>query len=226
MRGLFLLIFILTSSTAQAQEPVNFLHQTDIITKMKENFAVIDTYSARFKLTMTEDKKTKVYRGSVYYQKGGKVHYDFKSPYPDKIISDGSTMWVYIHRLNAVGIQKLSKKNNSANLPPSRLEGLVRLFERYHYRFDSPEQPKKIKGKSFYVLELDEKVSSGGYQSMTVYVNPETYYIERIKGKRGNSKVVNLEFSSIVKNPKLKSGLFSFKVKDGVKVVEDPLTIN
>lgn len=215
---------ILLTSTLFAQDNSDFLHQTDVVNKMKKNFGLINTYTARFKLTMKEDKKTKLYRGVVYYERGGKIHYDFQSPSRDKIISDGKTMWVYIQRLNAVGIQKLSNKKTS--LPPAQLEGLISLFERYHYRFDDPQQPKKIGGKSFYVLELKEKVSSGGYQNLTVYVNPESYFIEKIIGKRGTAKRVELELSSVKTNTSLKSGLFIFKVKDGVKVVENPLTIN
>ena len=95
----------LLSSALFAQDNSDFLHQTDVVNKMKKNFGLINTYTARFKLTMKEDKKTKLYRGVVYYERGGKIHYDFQSPSRDKIISDGKTMWVYIQRLNAVGIQ-------------------------------------------------------------------------------------------------------------------------
>jgi outer membrane lipoprotein carrier protein len=222
VRVTFALVFL--SVSLLAQDNTDFLHQTDVVNKMKKNFSLIDTYTARFKLVMKEEKKTKLYRGKVYYERGGKIHYDFQSPSRDKIISDGKTMWVYIQRLNAVGIQKLS--NQKSSLPPAQLEGLISLFERYHYRFDDPQQPKIVNGKPFYVLELKEKVSSGGYQSLTVFVNPENYFIEKIVGKRGTSKQVELELSSIKTNANLKSGLFFFKVKDGVKVVENPLTIN
>ena len=40
--------------------------------------------------------------GTVYLKKGGKMRWDYKSPSPQQIVSDGTSLWVYTPELNQV----------------------------------------------------------------------------------------------------------------------------
>lgn len=204
---------------------IDFLHPSDVVNKMKKTFSKIDSYSANFQITTREKKGTKTTSGKAYFKKNGKINFTFSKPYGDKIISNGRKMWIYIRSLNAVGVQNLNyKKNGKSIYSASSYNGLINLFRRYHYRFETPDQPAKTSNGTYYVLALKEKVTSGGFSTMKVYVHPKTYLIHEIQAKSPSGKKLVLKLSNINTNAKLTDNLFSFKVEGNIKVVENPLT--
>lgn len=220
---LFALFSTFVFLPAQSQE---FLHPSDVVSEMKDRFRSMKSYQANFKMTLKDGKDVSTSSGTAYYKSGGKVNFTFRQPYGDWIISNGEKMWIYVAKLRAVGIQDLQTKNKNGTsiYDTNSYEGLVRLFERYHYRFDTPDQPQSIDGKKYFVFYLNEKTSSGGYESLRLYVSTDTYLIEEIKGYSPSGKEVSLKFSSIEVNPELSDQLFQYKKQDGVKIVENPLT--
>ncbi len=203
----------------------DFVHHSDVVRAMKKRFSEISTYQAKFTIKVINNNKSTTSTGTVYYKKSGKVNFSFANPNGDKIISNGKKMWIYIRKLNAVGVQALDKENSNIYNSAS-YEGLVRLFRRYHYRFDSIEQPKEISGNNYYVLALDEKVDSGGFSSITIYVQTNTKLIKKLVAISRGGRKVELEFRDIKLNVELLSSLFTYKVEGNVKIVENPLSVN
>ena len=107
-----LLLFLLMGSALNA----DFIHHSDIVRQVRKKFAEMETYKANFNIEVKEDKKTKTSHGTVYYKKGGKVNFTFKKPYGDQIISNGRKMWVYINKLNAVGVQSPAEKTQKTSI--------------------------------------------------------------------------------------------------------------
>lgn len=202
----------------------DFIHPSDVVSRMKKVFKEIKTYKAGFRIATKEGTKTSASAGSCYYKQGGKLNFTFSSPYGDKIISDGKKMWVYIASLRAVGIQNFEKKTGNDITSANSYEGLVSLFRRYHYRFNSANQPVTENGRKYFTLKLKEKTTSGGYQDMLVFVDAQTYLIHKIEAESSTGKVVNLTLSNIELNTSLPESLFSFKVEGNMKVVENALT--
>ena len=155
--------------------------------------------------------------------KGVKLTLLFQKPTGDVIISNGKKMWVYIKKINAVGIQNLKNDSNLYN--SASYEGLVSLFQRYHYRFKTTQQPQNINGKNYYVLLLEEKVNSGGFSSMDIYIDAETFVIHKMTAYSSIGSIVELEFNSIKLNEDLPNSLFTYRIEGNVKVVENPLTV-
>lgn len=210
--------------TAAYSEP--FLHPSDVVREMQKKFKDTKSYQAKFTIDIQENKKNRSSSGVASFQRGGKLNFTFNQPAGDTIISDGKKLWVYVARLRAVGMQDLNTtgKDGKNIYDTASYEGLVRLFQRYHYRFDDSAQPRQIEGGNYYVLELKEKVSSGGYEKMILYVNPQTYLIERITAFSPSGRQVKLRFSSIELNTDLPASLFQFKGSENIRVVENPLT--
>ena len=222
----FVVMFVyisLPSSYRYSESSLKFLHHSDVVKKVKLNFKSLKTYKAKFYIsTKTNNNNTKKIQGNLYYQKKNKLRLEFVKPYGDYIISDGAKLWVYIHSLNAVGLQRLDTKALYGNLTQ---DGLVQLFQRYHYNFVDLEQPKKIDSKYYYVLSLKEKVSSGGYHHLLLHVDTKTYMIQKVIGKT-QEKTIILRLKDIEVNVELPNKLFYYKNKGNTKVVENPLTIN
>lgn len=220
--GFLFLVLITGAGKLQADK---FLHPSDVVKEIQKRFKNTKSYSANFSLNIKENNKSRTSRGKVYFKGGGKLHFDFSNPPGDKIISDGKKMWVYVNRLRAVGVQDLKyKKNGKSIYNTTSYEGLVRLFERYHYRFDEVNQPRNEKGKEYFILDLKEKVSSGGYEKLKLYVDPSTYQIEHVSAWSASGRTVELSFSNIDRDDSISDDLFQFKVTDNLKVVENPLT--
>ncbi len=202
-----------------------FLHPSDVVKKMKENFKTMKSYEANFTIVVKDNKDSKTSSGVARYKSGGKLNFTFRDPSGDWIISDGKKMWVYVASLRAVGVQDLKKSQNGKPVyDTGSYEGLVRLFERYHYRFSSPDQPVSENNGKYFLLTLSEKTASGGYETLELKVNASTYLIESMKGVSPSGRIVEMTFSSIQVNPDLQDNLFQYSPKDGVKVVENPLT--
>jgi len=216
------LLFLLLLSSSAVQ-PV-FIHQNDVVAKMKKIFKNLNSYSAKFKLASVDGRKKNSSGGTAYFKKGGKIKFKFSYPSGDEIISNGKKLWVYIAKLRAVGIQDLNyKKGGKSIYSTSTYEGLVALFDRYHVKFDSLTQPRKIKDKEYFVLALKEKVVSGGFKHIKLFVDAKHYLINKIEAKTTTGKIVKLELTNIKKNPTLKENLFTFTQKS-VKRVENALT--
>lgn len=223
IRQFFWIIPVLTVTAVYSNK---FLHPSDVVREMQKKFKDIKSYQAKFIIDIQENKKNRSSSGVASFQRGGKLNFTFSQPPGDTIISDGKKLWIYVARLRAVGMQELNTtgKDGKNIYDAASYEGLVRLFQRYHYRFDESTQPRQIEGNNYYVLELKEKVSSGGYEKMILYVNPQTYLIERITAFSPSGRQVKLRFSSIELNTDLPASLFQFKGSENIKVVENPLT--
>ena len=206
---------------AQAQ----FIHHSEVVTEMKKKFANIETYKANFSIKIKEGKKLKESSGIVYYKKGGKINFSFRKPNGDMIISNGRKMWVYIKKLNTVGVQSLDRKKVNLYQGAS-YEGLISLFQRYHYRFNSTDQPQHVLGYKHYVLLLEEKVDSGGFHKITLYVNANTKLIRKLTALSRSGRKVELEFKHIKLDRELPGNLFIYRVEGNTRVVENPLTVN
>jgi len=180
------------------------------------------TFTANFKILTEEDKQTKTSKGKAYFQNGGKLNFTFSEPYGDKIVSDGKIMWVYVAKLKAVGRQDF--KNAGSIFTATGKEGLTALFKRYHYKFDSPEQPRKTDAGSSYVLELNEKTASGGFDRILLYVDADKFLIQKLTAFSPSGRKVELSFSDIQINEDIASNIFTYKVSGNEKIVENPLT--
>ncbi|MDH5719526.1 MAG: outer membrane lipoprotein carrier protein LolA [Spirochaetia bacterium] len=218
---LYIIVFVSATFSAYAED---FLHPNDVVDKMKIHFKKIETYKAEFNIKSKEKNKLLVSKGLAYYKKGGYINFTFKNPSGDLIISNGKKMWVYIASLKAVGIQDLDVSSNSKNIyNAGSYEGLVNLFRRYHYRFDTPKQPVVKSKKKYFVLLLEEKEKSGGFETMLVYVDAKSYLISSIVASLPSGRQVTLEFDNIELNKEIPGNMFSYKLKPDDKVVENPL---
>lgn len=219
-------IFVPLFSLAVGLRAESFVHPSDVAKAMQAKFKALKAYQADFSLSIKDMGKTRTSAGVATYGEGGKLNFTFSQPAGDLIVSNGQTLYVYVARLRAVGRQPLKTKDKEGKslYSAGTAEGLGNLFRRYHYRFDKPEQPREIDGNRFFVLELKEKEITGGYDKITLYVEPETYLIRRMQASSPSGRSVELTFSNIKLNPEIDAKLFQFKEPENAKIVDNPLT--
>ena len=219
--------FLLLTESVVTQSH-NWNSPSEVVKKIKKKFVNIKSYTADFKITTVSNRKATNMRGSCTYKAPGKIRYDFNEPEGDAIVSDGKTLWIFIKRIGAVGKQDLELKKNNSSGPifqAGSAEGLNRLFRKYHYKFDSINQPQVSPkdGKQYFVLSLEQREKVGGYENMLLYVDAESYLIKKAIAADGRGKETTIDFSDIKLDPDIEDGIFNYHISGNAKIVNNPL---
>jgi len=158
--------------------------------------------------------------GTVYLKKGGKMRWDYKSPAPQQIISDGTYLWVYTPELNQVN--KGDAPKALAGPAGSFLQGLGKVREEFSVRFLNPANKVDASGRP--VLDLTPKKPTPLLTRLVLTVDPKDHYLVRqavLYDQLQNT--VTMAFNRVVLNPGLGDTLFVFTPPKGTAVV--PLDI-
>ena len=158
--------------------------------------------------------------GTVYLKKGGKMRWEYRSPAPQQIISDGTYLWVYTPELNQVN--KGDAPKALAGPAGSFLQGLGKVREEFSVRFLNPANKTDASGRP--VLDLTPKKPTPLLTRLVLTVDPKENYIVRqavLYDQLQNT--VTMTFNRVVLNPGLSDTLFAFTPPKGTAVV--PLDI-
>jgi len=158
--------------------------------------------------------------GTVYLKKGGKMRWEYKSPSPQQIVSDGTYLWVYTPGLNQVN--KGDAPKALAGPAGSFLQGLGKIREEFTVRFLNPAN--KTDGSGRPVLDLTPKKPTPLLTRLVLTVDPKENYIVRqavLYDQLQNT--VTMSFNRVAINPGLSDTLFAFTPPKGTAVV--PLEI-
>lgn len=153
--------------------------------------------------------------GTVSLKKPGKMRWDFKSPTPQQLVSDGKRFWIYTPELKQVQVAEAP----SALTGPagSFLMGLGKIREEFHVRFLNPVA--KADQDGLFVLDLTPKRPEPTVARLVLAVDPKEFLVRKatVYDSLGNS--VTLRFTKISVNPGLADSLFVFKAPPGVAVI-------
>jgi outer membrane lipoprotein carrier protein len=158
--------------------------------------------------------------GTVYLKKGGKMRWDYKSPAPQQIVSDGTSLWVYTPELNQVN--KGDAPKALAGPAGSFLQGLGKVREEFTVRFLNPANKTDASGRP--VLDLTPKKPTPLLTRLVLTVDPKDSYLVRqavLYDQLQNT--VTMSFNRVSLNPGLSDTLFAFTPPKGAAVV--PLDI-
>jgi outer membrane lipoprotein carrier protein len=154
-------------------------------------------------------KRTFTRSGTVWFQRPGRMRWDYSVPDKVHYVSDGEILWSYDV---AEGVAyRLPVKDSDLYQALGFLTGTARLAD----SFDAAEQPPTAAG--LVPVVLTPRPPSSSYKSITLFVDPasgETRETE-VLDPLGNVSHVRFENPSFGKLPA--SG-FSFTVPDGVRV--------
>ena len=153
--------------------------------------------------------------GTVLLKKGGKMRWDYKSPSPQQIVSDGSSLWVYTPELNQVN--KGDAPKALAGPAGSFLAGLGRVREEFTVRFLNPAA--KVDGAGRYVLDLTPKNPTPFLTRLVLAVDPKDFIVRQAVLYDQLDNAVTMNFTRVVTNTGLADTLFAFTPPKGAAVV-------
>ena len=200
----------------------DFTTVSDVVKSIKKRYSDIECYSADFKITIDKGGKKSQQQGTLKSKFPNKLLVDFTVPYGQKIVSSDKMMYIYMPSLNVVAEQDVNNEEGSIFSSGTK-SGLSRLFSKYHYKFDSKDQPsQEADGKKYYTLFLKQKESRSGYRTLRLWVT-EDYLIKKMSGETSSGKKVDIEFSNIKTNENFSNGIFKFEAPSQARVIRNPM---
>ena len=157
--------------------------------------------------------------GTVYLKKGGKMRWEYRSPAPQQIISDGTHLWVYTPELNQVN--KGDAPKALAGPAGSFLQGLGKVREEFTVRFLNPANKTDASGRP--VLDLTPRKPTPLLTRLVLTLDPKDHVVRQAVLYDQLQNTVTMSFSRVTVNPGLSDTLFAFTPPKGTAVV--PLEI-
>jgi outer membrane lipoprotein carrier protein len=217
----FSLAFSLTlAGQSLANESVQVFSQpvattTNAIKNLKQQLGLINSFSANF-VQLTQDglgNTLQRIEGFMQVAKPGKLRWKTEGIYEQLVISDGQSLWIYDADLEQVSIRDMA--NRLAETPALLLSGDVSEIGDSFIITQAPSdhsltfilQPKDS-SQLFDALELNfDKLNQ--QQLLTQMI---------IRDASG--QVTDINFSNVIKNPKLNDDIFSFDIPEDIDVID------
>ena len=153
--------------------------------------------------------------GTVYLKKGGKMRWDYRSPAPQQIVSDGKSLWVYTPELNQVN--KTDAPKALTGPAGSFLAGLGRVREEFHVRFLNPAAKVDASGRP--VLDLTPKAPTPLLTRLVLSLDPKDSVVRQAVLYDQLQNTVTMTFTRVAINAGLSDALFVFTPPKGTAVV-------
>jgi outer membrane lipoprotein carrier protein len=182
-----------------------------IVASLQKKYENVSTLSAEFtqETFIRSLGKKEVAKGSVYFQKPGRMRWNYTAPSKDEVVSDGTTLWVYEPELAQV-IETPAYRGTAA-IAMDFLAGTGNLKKDFSATL--------IKEKAAtYLIGLEPRVALEGVKKISIEVDKNRYLVVKslIEDHFGGSTEISLE--DIKLNTALKDSLFEFSVPEGVRV--------
>ncbi|MBI4588599.1 MAG: outer membrane lipoprotein chaperone LolA [Candidatus Rokubacteria bacterium] len=153
--------------------------------------------------------------GTVYLRRGGKMRWEYRTPSPQQIVSDGQSLWVYTPELNQVNVGEAPRA--LAGPAGSFLAGLGRVSQEFSVRFLNPAAKTDEAGNP--VLDLTPKQPTPVLTRLIVAVDPKEFLVRKAVLYDQFDNTVTMRFTRVTANSGLADRLFTFTPPKGVAVV-------
>jgi outer membrane lipoprotein carrier protein len=197
------------AATATLDEAVRGLETTyRAITDLKAGF---DQSAVNRTLNQTIEA-----RGTLYLKKPGKLRWEYTTPSPQEIVSDGRRLWIYTPELKQVNVSAAPEA--LAGPAGSFLQGLGEVREQFRVRFLNPVQP--LDGDGLVVLDLTPNTPGPMLARLVLALDPKTWLVRKavVYDELGNT--VRIRFRDVAVNTGLADKLFAFTPPPGAAVIQ------
>lgn len=200
---LFTFAFVLTSMNVNASELINYLQDL-------KSFQA-DFVQTILKANSKKNKKSeKVSKGFIIVKSPNKFHLEYTKPFKLLYVADGKKLWNYDEDLEQVVVKK--QGDLLINTPAMILGNTKNLKKTYTIK-----KTGLINGWLWF--ELTPKDSNSNFEKVSLAF--EDGKITAMGMLDSFGQITRLEFTNIIKNPKLAKNRFNFTPPEGVDVIGD-----
>lgn len=199
------LVFALAAMPTAADDAAGLTALLNDLTSFRADFeqVVMDRFGETLQVTT----------GTLHWQRPHRLRWEVDEPYPQLILADGESLWVYDPDLEQVSVQPLAEslEGTPASFLAGAAEALSRAFD--VHAVTSEEQPDVR-----YLLTPRDEASV--FRDLTLAFAPNGVLTLLDMADHLGART-RTTFTDATKNPSLEAALFHFKAPDGVDVIGD-----
>jgi outer membrane lipoprotein carrier protein len=182
-----------------------------LLDRVQQHYQATKSFSAKFDETITRAGAAPLQRsGIIYYEKPGKLRWEFEGSQPETIVSDGKTIYDYDPALNQVVETPLAQASRS-DAAAAFLLGAGNVKRDF-------KAEAIIAPSSSGLVHVALTPKQGG-QRIEAGVERNTYNIATLSIGDAMGNRTNLSFSDIELNRPLHASQFMFTPPDGTDIV-------
>ncbi len=216
MKNFITAIIVFGSATGiQAQSPAA------IMDRAVKSYTDMRSMSADFQQTITNPLTgtTAVSRGVLLRKAPNLLSIAFSLPRGDKVVSDGSTMWVYLPSSAPNQVMKLPAGANGSMgmVDPG---GLFLSSPSARYQISSGGDAT-VGGRKTVVVNLVPKQSNNAFSKAKVWVDASNNTIRQFEVVDANGLTRRVTISNVKSNPNIAAASFRFTPPKGARIIEN-----
>jgi outer membrane lipoprotein carrier protein len=187
----------------------------DLILSEVENRYLTTGFSARFvqistiKVMDISDTAT----GNIYVKPPGKMRWEYESPDPQLIVSDGKNLWVHRPEDNQV-----MQGESPSFFGDGKGAGFLSDIKQIREKFDITLL--KAEDQSLYLLKLIPQANSLELSLIYLFISKENYNLVRIVTYNVYEDETRVDLSNIIFNPDMDDRLFTFAIPEGTDLFQ------
>ncbi|MDD5223106.1 MAG: outer membrane lipoprotein carrier protein LolA [bacterium] len=215
--GAALALVLLGSAVAAAGETPKL---KDLVQKLQQKYDGINSMVADFEQVsqIANVQGSFSGKGRVFFQKPGKMRWEYKSPDKQYVVCDGEKMWLYQPKEGRVMVDKVSRAF-SGKTPVNFLLGIGKLQEDFTLQLLIA---KDEKAGNFFEIEMVPKENLADVKRIVLQADRKDYLVRAIRIYDFFSNLNEIKFTKIKVNPSLAAKVFTFVPPKGAKVMEPP----
>jgi chaperone LolA len=191
---------------------VNIQKSYDAIKDFKAQFvqeSVVKSWNAR---------QVQKAEGSVYFKKEGKMFWDYQTPTPQQIISNGKILWFFEPEDEQVTVTEVTDGLQS-QISADLLNGNAQLTRDFKVTEITKEEDVQA---GTIVLELIPRASQNNLSKIIMRLNSKNFRIYQTEVYDLFENLTRITFSQIQIDTNLNDSLFTFTPPSGVEILSPP----
>jgi outer membrane lipoprotein carrier protein len=197
----------------------------ETIRKIETSHEAIRDFQAEFQqVTRFEGFETVVSsKGRLYFKKPGRLRWEYLEPNRNEVVVHQDKIWVFTPELKQVIIIPFSEFSDS-QIPLHLLIEVAHLNRDFEIKWTNSRGGNEASDPiDRSKLTLRPKEREASLDKIEIEVDPERYLITRIDLFENNGNLSSFTFSRMKTNTGLNDKLFTFRVPNGIEVIESPL---
>ena len=202
------------AASAQAQAP------EAIMERAVKAYAALNSVRAEFRQTITNPLTgtTLKSQGVMFRKDPNLLSINFTNPSGDRIVSDGTALWIYLPSSAPGQVIKTSAKASSA-LAMVDPGGVFLSSPAARYSM-AGAGTATVTGRKTNVVKLTPKKSNGMFTSATVWVDSDTNYIRQFEVSDANGLKRTVTITAIEPNASIGGSEFRFTPGRNVRILD------
>ena len=190
-----------------------------VLEKAIRAYKDVNTVQATFTQRITNPMlgKTVEAKGEVVQDRPDKISIRFTDPAGDRIVADGTNLWIYLPSTAPGQVMKRRVSANAAGVPDVTAMFLEAPREKYTL---ADGGSAAVNGRQTSVLHLTARDRTLPFTKATVWVDAKDGLVRQFEITEPSGLVRRVTIDKLTVNPRIDAGTFQFEVPKGVRVVE------